>query len=461
MCSGTNVPDRLSSELVKSLVPAVMELPAVPTLEVPMSFTLELVDKSLACKKSLPATIELPLGERIVVGRGVNADVFLMPNAEKLKTVKAEQPLERKKVLSRRHVALTARIDTVGLDVLGRVFVNDGEMPRGSLELPEGAELSVGPPAFGCVYRVKRGDLVKMEPPCITAIMRPPFEPRPDEFWNEDGVEKIVVVAEFPKLCDSRGVPGHLTVLYLSDFIGRYNTGIRRPLTKTHVEIIERLVSEFNKNYKEFYLRPGGLDPTGPIVLFREAVRRETGLPFQSTDGDVITRGHVTAPFRTESKDPEVAKYLTLEIDGSRRLPLKLVVTSSSIPKNRANEHLAHVLLFMGDGVNHARTAVREATLPVTKANIDGGHIRNIPKDGQNVKKIVRARLIIACPLMHHLLYQNPPQQQDIPGPGRRMGRPREPVFPGSGYRLGDDDVKDGDVSPDEVHAKRLKRLEK
>lgn len=124
-----------------------------------MKWTLELKDASLAGPE-LPRSIELMPAKRLVIGRGDAADVTMKPNAETLAAVDSEAPLDRDKVLSRTHLALTAGPETVALEVFGRTEVDGAEVTEGR-NLSAGAEISIGPSQFGCVYTLQK----KRSPP--------------------------------------------------------------------------------------------------------------------------------------------------------------------------------------------------------------------------------------------------------------------------------------------------------
>mmetsp|Transcript_4882 Transcript_4882/g.15992 ORF Transcript_4882/g.15992 Transcript_4882/m.15992 type:complete len:396 (+) Transcript_4882:91-1278(+) len=363
-------------------------------------FALNLLDASLA-DDELPLRIALPEAKRVVLGRGDVVDIKVKPNAEVLGRLTAA--LDRDRVLSRAHLAVTAGADDVTLEVLGdaRVHVDDDRVSSGEHKIDAGHRVALGAPQFRCIYELSALVAgIEPAPPSfkkvveeatksslldIMASLPPPyypkFEARPESYFVEGGLEKIVVIAAFPELCATGGVPGHLTVLYLSDWIGRYATGIRTPLNETHLETIRRLAKDFNERYDTFDLSHDEprLDDQGGIVLFRRAVVKETGLPFRSTDGDVLTRGHVTAPFLRNDEDSSSSSPLKRR----RTLPLRLKVTATKLPECRENEHLMHVLLF-SEGAVRARTAVRNARIPVTQANIDHGLIPYIPANGKN-----------------------------------------------------------------------------
>mmetsp|Transcript_12506 Transcript_12506/g.37734 ORF Transcript_12506/g.37734 Transcript_12506/m.37734 type:complete len:295 (+) Transcript_12506:15-899(+) len=275
------------------------------------------------------------------------------------------------------------------------------------------------------------------------AELMPAFEARPSEYFTEPGgLEKICVVAQFPELCASGGVPGHLTVLYVSDWTGRHGTGIKTRLTEAHAATIRGLADEWCAKHSTFALRGGcHLDVDGPVVSFRDACERDTGLPFRSTDGSDKTRAHVTAPFLSGSDDQD------------RTLPFRLKVTSSKLPAVRANERLAHVLLFMD--ATHARGKVVSATVPVTAENIDKGLVRGVPRNGKNEDTVARALAII--------------QHQDSSSSSSSGARNATAACDGDGQRLGgvsdkknkallSDDAREDDA--EELRRKRLKRFD-
>ena len=124
--------------------------------------------------------------------------------------------------------------------------------------------------------------------------------------WRLTGKEralfKIVAVAEFEDLCVGGGkkIPGHLTMLYISDWRGPYGSSLDVPILATHLAAVERVAREIQSEYDSFELRAGAflnLDPRGAIAVFRERVERETGLAFRTTGGSDKLEGHVSAPF--------------------------------------------------------------------------------------------------------------------------------------------------------------------
>ena len=113
------------------------------------------------------------------------------------------------------------------------------------------------------------------------------------------------------------------------------------------------------------------MDPSGRIARLREAIARETGLPYRSTgsSGNNFAEGHVTAGLRRAT--PRLATIGHFAGSHVYDLPLRLNVVSCPAVRRSENEELFRWCWLGLGSVTGLAKVIADADRPIALANLD------------------------------------------------------------------------------------------